>query len=161
MASVQASDDRLSTIAFVTPSEIDNEYMLAQLGNKLPRHMIPSAIYQLDRLPKTTNDKVDHKAIAANQACLIQEAQSNRLDWYTRGKQTKSLAEARPKQAQKVNHSPNMQNIAAMRVAKIWQNILALPEIPNNFDVNFFDLGGHRYATPKKKKKTIVPLLTG
>lgn len=155
MASVQASDDRRSTIAFVTPSEIENEDLLAQLGNKLPRYMIPSAIYQLDSLPKTTNDKVDHKAIAANQACLIQEARSNRLDRFTRGKQTKSLAKARPKQAQKVNHSPNTQNTATMRVAKIWQNILNLPEIPNNFDVNFFDLGGHRYAAPRTKKKPL------
>ena len=149
--SVQASDDRHSTIAFVTPSEIENEDLLARLGNKLPRYMIPSAIYQLDCLPKTTNDKIDHRAIAANQACLIQETRSNRLDRYTRGKQTKSLAKARPKQAQKANHSPNMQNIATMRVAKIWQNILNLPEIPNKLDANFFDLGGHRYTAPKKQ----------
>lgn len=146
MASVQVSDDGLSIIAFVAPSKIDSEYLLAQLGKKLPQYMIPSAIYRLDRLPKTPNDKVDHKAIAANQAYLIQQTQSNRLDRHPRRKQTKSLAEERLKQARKFNRSAELQNTAIMRVAKIWQNILALPEIPN-LDVNFFDLGGHRYAT--------------
>lgn len=154
IASVQASDDGLSTVAFVTPSNIDNVSLLSQLGKILPQYMVPSAIYRLDRLPKTTNDKVDHKTIAANQAYLIREAQPDRLNRYPQRKQTQPIAVERPKEAPEIQRSQG-HNTAAMRVSKIWKGILALGGLPD-LDVNFFDLGGHRYVTQHADMRLLI-----
>ncbi|WP_344097334.1 amino acid adenylation domain-containing protein, partial [Streptomyces stramineus] len=41
----------------------DPEALRAHLAERLPAHMVPSAILTLDALPRTANDKLDHRAL--------------------------------------------------------------------------------------------------
>ncbi|KAL2911918.1 hypothetical protein HK105_208582 [Polyrhizophydium stewartii] len=52
-------------VAFVTPSGVDVEVVLAQAGERLPVYMVPSAVVVLDAMPMSINGKVDKKALAA------------------------------------------------------------------------------------------------
>ncbi|KAL2911159.1 hypothetical protein HK105_209385 [Polyrhizophydium stewartii] len=52
-------------VAFVTPSGVDVDAVLAQAGERLPGYMVPSAVVVLDVMPMNVNGKADKKALAA------------------------------------------------------------------------------------------------
>ena len=150
MASVQISSDGLSTIAFVTPSSIDSEAWLTRLGNRLTQYLIPSAIFSVDHLPKTTNDKVGHKAIAAGREDFIRVTQSTKNGQLSQKKQSQSSIVEKSTQLRDFRPSTKVENTTALRVARIWQDTLALQEIPNlDANIFFFKVRGHRYV-PKQ-----------
>ncbi|MCD9141039.1 amino acid adenylation domain-containing protein [Streptomyces albireticuli] len=45
------------------PGATDTEALRAHLAGLLPAHMVPGAIVLLDALPRTANDKLDHRAL--------------------------------------------------------------------------------------------------
>ena len=83
------------------------------LAARLPETMVPSAIVQLDQLPRTLNGKIDRKALPA-----LEVVQAER--------QTEELIARTP-----------VEEI----VAGIWCEVLRLPAVGRND--NFFNLGGH------------------
>ena len=115
MASVQVSSDGLSTVAFVTPSSIDSEALLTRLGNRLTQYLIPSAIFS-----------VGHKVIAAGQEDFIRVAQSTKNGQLPQKKQSQSSIVEKSTQLRDFRPSTKVQNTSALRVARIWQDPLAL-----------------------------------
>ncbi|MEU1815643.1 amino acid adenylation domain-containing protein [Streptomyces roseifaciens] len=45
------------------PAALDTEALRTHLAGQLPAHMVPAAILALDALPRTANDKLDHRAL--------------------------------------------------------------------------------------------------
>ncbi|MEU8652144.1 amino acid adenylation domain-containing protein, partial [Streptomyces sp. NPDC048737] len=82
-------------------------------GRRLPEYMVPSAFTLLDRLPLTTNKKVDHKALPAPERDLAETAAR-----YTEP------------------HTP-VEEI----VAEVWADVLGVSRV--GIHDNFFELGGH------------------
>jgi amino acid adenylation domain-containing protein len=108
-----AGDKRL--VAYIVPREsapTTNE-LRAHLKAKLPDYMVPSAFVFLDRLPLTSNGKVDHTALAS---------------------QDHDVADSK-----KVYVAPG--NASEQAIADIWVEILAVKRI--GVHDNFFELGGH------------------
>ncbi|KAJ1951555.1 hypothetical protein IWQ62_006414, partial [Dispira parvispora] len=58
------SNDAL--VGYVTPSNIDCELVLSALSSQLPSYMVPDHIIPVDKLPLTTNGKVDRQALLTN-----------------------------------------------------------------------------------------------
>lgn len=59
-------DERgLHLVAYVVGSATDDRRLAADLGARLPEHMIPSAWVHLDSLPLTENGKIDRRALPA------------------------------------------------------------------------------------------------
>lgn len=107
-------------------------YIVAKLGlqvsiselrqhmqERLPNHMIPSAIIKLGALPLTPNGKVDRLALPA--------------------------PEAAEKERERELIAPQTQ--AEEMVARIWSTVLGLEQISTQD--NFFDLGGHSFLAIK------------
>jgi amino acid adenylation domain-containing protein len=63
-----------SLVAYVVPRDdgkpLSNEKLSAFLSNKLPRYMVPTRFVSLERLPLTSNGKVDRKALPAPNAAV-------------------------------------------------------------------------------------------
>jgi amino acid adenylation domain-containing protein len=83
------------------------------LRAKLPDHMVPSAFVVLDRLPLTSNQKVDRRA----------------------------LPEPTGTRAAVGAHFVAAETEAEKKIAAIWQQALGIDKI--GIDDNFFDAGGH------------------
>ncbi len=83
------------------------------LAERLPRHMVPSAIVPIDALPLTPSGKVDRRAVAA-----VDES------WFM------------PEEAIEAPANP-----VEELVAGIWSEVLGLDRVGR--DQNFFELGGH------------------
>ncbi|TWP54344.1 amino acid adenylation domain-containing protein [Lentzea tibetensis] len=69
-AAVVARDDQLGItrlIAYLVGDELDPAQLRAALSKSLPEYMVPSAFMVLDRLPLTTNGKLDRRALPAPQ----------------------------------------------------------------------------------------------
>ena len=97
MALVQPSQDGSSVVAFVAPLSVDVRALLSWLSEQLPEYMTPRAIYRLKQLPKTTNDKVDHKSVAATSAILLLEGRSSEFDRMSQKPQPQSTLFERPR----------------------------------------------------------------
>ena len=106
------------------------------LQNKLPDYMVPSAFVTLDRLPVTSNGKLDRRALPG-----LTAKHTEFKDGY--------VAPRTPVEA---------------ALAKIWAETLGLERV--GIHDNFFHLGGHSLlaarmsATVKKTLKQTVPLAT-
>ncbi|MEV4135128.1 amino acid adenylation domain-containing protein [Dactylosporangium sp. NPDC049742] len=60
---VTGSPARLA--AFVAPAGVDAAALRAALREQLPEHLVPATLHAVAALPRTTNQKVDRKALAA------------------------------------------------------------------------------------------------
>ena len=101
-------------VAYVTMNNGFGSGQLREyLAERLPETMLPSAIVELDQLPRTLNGKIDRKALPA-----LERLQAE-----------KEMREAGPRDP--------VEEI----VAGIWCEVLRLPAIGRHG--NFFNLGGH------------------
>lgn len=94
------------------------------LGENLPDYMLPSAFVPLDALPLTSSGKINYQA-------LPPPAQDRAV--------LKTVYEA-PRTS--LEHS----------LAKLWQEILMLNELPGIYD-NFFELGGHSLLSARLTRR--------
>jgi natural product biosynthesis luciferase-like monooxygenase protein len=107
-------DKRL--VAYLVPAQVvlqNNEQLEAFLRQKLPDYMIPSDFVSLDRLPQTSNGKVDRKRLPAVEG-LRRQLKSGYI---------------RPK--------GELEEL----IAGIWREALKVDRVGR--EDNFFDLGGH------------------
>jgi len=107
--------------AFVVPREdsgVTAEDLRSFLGQRLPGHMVPSAITILSELPLSANGKVDKAALAALKTTVTE-------------RQTVAAAETSVASSDQLEH----------KLLKIWERVLGVGRI--NVDDNFFELGGH------------------
>jgi AMP-binding enzyme/AMP-binding enzyme C-terminal domain/Phosphopantetheine attachment site len=107
-------DKRL--VAYLVPTSWqpqNGEQLEAFLGQKLPDYMIPSSFVMLDKLPLTSNGKVDRKSLPA-----VEGARKQLKSEYT---QPKGELE--------------------QLIAGVWGRALNLNKVGR--EDNFFDLGGH------------------
>ncbi len=116
--------------AYVTPSTdriepLENlpSALHAYLNEKLPRHMVPSAISVLRTLPQTPNGKVDRRALPEIDAFISQ-------------------ALSAPNAAPAENLPDTPLNETQLRVRTMWQTLLKTDKAIG-LDDSFFDLGGH------------------
>ena len=93
-----------------------------QLGQHLPDYMLPAAFVMLDRLPLTTNGKLDRKALPAPPT-IVHTSQP--------GGEGVGLG-----QSPTTRVTPLQQEIMAL-----WQAALQVPQV--GIHDNFFELGGH------------------
>ncbi len=100
-------------IAYVTPARVDVKSLRAQLQQKLPPHMIPSAFVTLDELPHNSSGKVDRRALAERP---IERTHSERVLTRPRDEIERALV-------------------------PIWERALNVQ--PLGVDDDFFELGGH------------------
>ncbi|KSU86850.1 MULTISPECIES: non-ribosomal peptide synthetase [Priestia] len=83
------------------------------LLNKLPRHMVPNNIYEINDIPVTTNGKIDRKALLA---CHFEKQMNN-------------------------NYAIEMpRNELEEKIKKIWSSVLKIDQISIND--NYFEIGG-------------------
>ncbi|MCA1568669.1 MAG: amino acid adenylation domain-containing protein [Acidobacteria bacterium] len=114
----------------------DSEAVREFLKRKLPRHMVPAAFVWLDRLPLTSNGKVDRGALPAPS-----EADRSRA----------AACVAAPR------------NEVEQAIAAAWGEFLRLERV--GVHENFFDLGGHSLLlvqvqrAVQEKLKRRIPLL--
>jgi natural product biosynthesis luciferase-like monooxygenase protein len=109
-----SGDKRLVAYLVPAPGATPNGKELdAFLRQKLPDYMIPSSFVTLDRLPLTSNGKVDRKGLPA--------------------------AEVIHKQLQSEYKQP--QGELEQLIAEIWRGALKIDKVGR--EDNFFDLGGH------------------
>ena len=93
---------------------LDKNALREALKEQLPDYMVPNVLMTLDKLPLTSNGKLDRKALPApDEHDLITQS-----------------------------YSPPTTE-AARNLASIWANILNLAEDAIGIHDNFFDLGGH------------------
>lgn len=108
------NDKRL--VAYVVPkgrTAQDCEGLIAYLSERLPEHMVPTAIVPMTRMPLTPNGKVDRRALPA-------------------------AAPALPRSDRTVSEPvTSTQRI----VADIWKDVLGLKQV--YLHENFFRMGGH------------------
>jgi amino acid adenylation domain-containing protein len=116
-AVVITSDEKESEkrlIAYVVPQgEFNKENIISFLQRKLPAYMVPRVFIPLNRIPLTSNGKVDKKALP-NPDLL-------------------------PEYGKRKIKSPETET--QKMVAAIWSVALRVPQI--SMDDNFFELGGH------------------
>ncbi|MCP4217747.1 MAG: hypothetical protein GY765_24110, partial [bacterium] len=84
------------------------------LAQFLPDYMIPTYIINLEKIPLTPNGKIDHRALSL---CPVS------------GSQAQTHTAPRDKTEEKM--------------AKIWADILAIPQADIGIDEDFFQKGGH------------------
>ena len=106
----------------VTAPELAPAVLRQQLGQHLPDYMVPAAFVMLDRLPLTTNGKLDRKALPAPPT-IVHTSQP--------GGESTAVGQSPAAQA-----TPLQQEIMAL-----WQAALQLPQV--GIHDNFFELGGH------------------
>jgi amino acid adenylation domain-containing protein len=110
-----AQGDRRLIAYVVTDKQDIVPQLSADLQQKLPNYMLPSAFVVLDALPLTPNGKVDKRSLPTDDGI--------------RPNTTKSFIAPR--------------NFTELALAKTWENLLNTS--PIGVTDNFFDLGGHSF----------------
>ncbi len=101
-------------VAYVTMNNgTGSEQLRTYLAERLPETMLPSALVELDQLPRTLNGKIDRKALPALEAVRSAEEEGAIVP----------------------------RNPVEEIVAGIWCEVLKLPSVGRTS--NFFNLGGH------------------
>lgn len=131
-ASVHLSEDGLALEAFVAPFEPSIDELATALKSNIPTYMVPSTFHSFNRLPKNTSGKIDHKAVPNLRIGLKRPEFPERKD---------SLVDP---QDYLDDYSEMEESDDKGTVAEIWKTVLGLSKTPRT-DVNFFDIGGHRY----------------
>ena len=91
---------------------LDGTVLRDWLAERLPAHLVPSAVLVLDKLPLSANGKVDRTALPAPQALRHVGRQ----------------------------HGTAPENVAEQILTEVWQEVLGMPEI--GVEDDFFALGG-------------------
>ncbi|XRE44268.1 Polyketide synthase modules-related protein [Tenacibaculum discolor] len=108
-------NDEKELIAYIVSSEkINVEKIKEELNKVLPNYMIPNYFLQLDKIPLTTNNKVDRKKLPI----------PNELNFMSRATYVEPST------------------ITEEKLVSIWKEILGINERIGIKD-NFFNLGGH------------------
>ncbi|MDN5386235.1 non-ribosomal peptide synthetase [Bacillus sp. LB7] len=116
---------------------LDQQTFFHDLNAHLPRYMIPTKFYKMDRLPKTNNGKLDTRTLSECKVSLFDEAVSTA--------------------------NPLRTSMEEM-IANIWGEVIGTNRRIGAFD-NFFDLGGHSLLLAKVQKRieeqfgVLVPLV--
>ncbi|KAH9868107.1 hypothetical protein J1614_007179 [Plenodomus biglobosus] len=135
-ASVQVSLDGLSLIAIVTPGTCQVEKVREGISKILPSHMNPSEVVAVPSLPLNVSGKIDHNKIRDNLSCYVRSS--------------RKAVQKRPLKSTEVppgsQHQAKQDSEVEKFISKVWQEEIGLSETPSTH-VNFFDIGGHRYAT--------------
>ncbi|MCK8504202.1 non-ribosomal peptide synthase/polyketide synthase, partial [Myxococcus fulvus] len=108
----EASGDK-RLVAYVVGEDVDVSVLRDSLKLRLPEHMVPSAIAQLDALPLTPNGKVDRDALPSPDASI-----------------------AAPVREYVAPRTPT-----EIRLAALWAELLHVERVGLTDD--FFELGGH------------------
>lgn len=110
-------DEEKLLSAFIVPQNgsIDGALIKQYLSNKLPGHMVPSFIREINELPHTPSGKVDRKMLE---------------------KMSHSKIEPCPESIELTHDNPVEQ-----RLAEIFKNILKIKKV--DIRKSFFDMGGH------------------
>jgi acyl-coenzyme A synthetase/AMP-(fatty) acid ligase len=58
-------DELAAVIECPAPKPFDETALRAALGKRLEAHAVPSLIKRIEQLPRTDNDKLDRRAVAA------------------------------------------------------------------------------------------------
>lgn len=106
-------DDEIIYAFFVADEKIDQAALRINLAETLPDYMVPGLIRQLEKMPLTSNGKIDRKALLG--VDLIPDE-----DNYT---------------------PPENEDQAAM--IDIWSEVLGIEKEKIGIHTNFFELGGH------------------
>ncbi|HEX4851336.1 MAG TPA: amino acid adenylation domain-containing protein, partial [Puia sp.] len=115
-------DKRL--IAYIVPEgEFNKENISGYLQSKLPSYMIPRVLMELNKIPLTSNGKVDKKALPD--------------------------PDLLPELGRKKNRAPHTDG--QKLVAGVWAEALGLEQV--SVDDDFFELGGHSLIAIKVMKK--------
>jgi len=110
----EAGEGDVRLVAYVTGGTwLAAEALRAHLAARLPEHMVPAHLIQLEAMPLTPNGKVDRKALPAPSSAAPAPAE----------------AYAAP------------EGDVAAKIAAVWARVLNLPQIGARD--NFFALGGH------------------
>ena len=136
--SVQRSNDQLSLIGVITPETCDVNVLREKLKNTLPSYMVPSSIVTLPSLPYKISGKLDHGAISKDIR--------NYLDGKHKSREAPKILEDLSKNHD-IGKKRGLRSLDYFEsaIAQIWQDELGLRKPPGK-DVNFFDIGGHRYV---------------
>ncbi|WP_281887482.1 non-ribosomal peptide synthetase [Paenibacillus sp. YYML68] len=102
---------------FTAEETISSADLRSALGKSLPSYMVPSQFVQLERMPLTSNGKIDRKALPAMKAVGSEMEQATAS----------------------VDSAP--QTELEQQLALIWQQVLGVPSV--GVQDSFFDLGGH------------------
>ncbi|WP_298422706.1 non-ribosomal peptide synthetase [uncultured Kordia sp.] len=108
-------DNHVYLTAFCVASDINSVSSLKQeLAKELPDYMIPTEIIHIETLPLTANGKVDKKALQQQKV-----------------------------EAQRSQNYVAPQGKTAIKIAKLWGEILNINHENISAEDNFFDIGGH------------------
>jgi acyl-coenzyme A synthetase/AMP-(fatty) acid ligase len=111
----ERADRSKQLVAFYSGERpLDAGALQDELGESLPKYMVPSTFHWQERLPLTDNGKVDRKALMA----LAGE-----------------LDVAKPEREQPTT-------VTELRLAAAWAEVLAIPKDQIGRGAHFFDLGG-------------------
>ncbi|MCP5105901.1 MAG: non-ribosomal peptide synthetase [bacterium] len=115
IADIAENEENVLHAYIVSKEEINVQGLREHLSRKLPDYMVPSVFKRLDRIPLTSNGKVDRRALRAS---------GTRLGG---GDKARYAAPGTP---------------AEQKIAAIWKETLKLQENRLGIHDNFFDIGG-------------------
>jgi hypothetical protein len=148
--SVQVTLDGGSLCAFVAPSDVDGELVRSRIAEKLPRYMVPSIVYCLDKLPLNSNDKVNHKLIKSSMPSLIAKSGVQLRPSVPSETTRPAVLHRTVSSNSSTSTVPSSRSSATTRVEshagileKIWNDVLNLSG-PRLMTDDFFKLGGDR-----------------
>lgn len=120
----QAANRRLVAYVATGNSRLGKESLAAHAGKFLPPYMVPATYIVLDKMPVTSNGKVDRKSLPSPEP-VAQSAQDARAP----------------------------ETATERKLAQIWQQILNVPLEAISATTSFFDLGGQSFLSVRMMAK--------